>query len=56
MITSLNPGIKTSTSGKAKFIFFNADGPGTYKVTIEGIDVDGRLGRQVYRFSVEAKN
>ncbi|MFP5080954.1 TonB-dependent receptor [Pedobacter sp. JCM 36344] len=51
-----NPGVKTDISGKTTFSFFNADGPGTYKVTIEGIDAEGRLGRKVYIFSVEAKN
>jgi hypothetical protein len=51
-----NPGVKTDLKGKAIFNFFNADGPGTYKVTIEGIDAEGRLGRKVYSYSVGAKN
>jgi len=48
-----NPTIVTSLDGKASFDFFNADGKGTYKVVIEGIDIEGKLGRQVYRYKVE---
>lgn len=48
-----NPTIVTGLDGKAKFDFFNADGKGTYKVVIEGIDIEGNLGRQVYRYKVE---
>ncbi|MFD2874298.1 hypothetical protein ACFS5N_17585 [Mucilaginibacter ximonensis] len=47
-----SPYIKTDASGKTTFSFFNADGPGRYKVTIEGINADGQLGRQVYRYTV----
>ncbi|MCR8561019.1 TonB-dependent receptor [Mucilaginibacter sp. BJC16-A38] len=48
-----NPNIITDKDGKASFSFFNADGKGTYRVVVEGIDVDGNLGRQVYRYKVE---
>jgi TonB-dependent SusC/RagA subfamily outer membrane receptor len=48
-----NPEIKTDKEGNASFDFYNADGTGTYKVTIEGIDKDGNIGRQVYRYKVE---
>jgi hypothetical protein len=48
-----NPYIITDANGKASFSFFNADSPGTYRVVIEGIDADGNLGRQVYRFKVQ---
>ncbi|MDR6941429.1 carboxypeptidase-like regulatory domain-containing protein [Mucilaginibacter pocheonensis] len=48
-----NPNIKTTTEGKVKFDFFNADDKGTYKVVIEGINAAGELGRQVYRYKVE---
>jgi hypothetical protein len=47
------PNIITDKDGKASFSFFNADGKGTYRVVIEGIDTDGNLGRQVYRYKVE---
>ncbi|HEY8930482.1 MAG TPA: carboxypeptidase regulatory-like domain-containing protein [Mucilaginibacter sp.] len=48
-----NPNIITDKDGKASFSYFNADGKGTYRVVIEGIDDDGNLGRQVYRYKVE---
>ena len=48
-----NPYLKTNESGKTSFSFFNADGPGTYKVVVEGINADGQLGRQVYKYKVE---
>jgi uncharacterized protein YfaS (alpha-2-macroglobulin family) len=48
-----NPYLKTDADGKASFNFFNADGPGTYKVIVEGINAAGELGRQVYNYTVE---
>ena len=48
-----NPTIVTGPDGKASFEFFNADGKGTYRVVVEGIDVEGNLGRQVYRYKVD---
>jgi len=48
-----NPYLKTDADGKTSFNFFNADGPGAYKVIVEGINADGELGRQVYRYTVE---
>jgi TonB-dependent SusC/RagA subfamily outer membrane receptor len=48
-----NPEIQTSKDGKATFDYYNADGTGTYKVTIEGIDTNGNIGRMVYRYKVE---
>jgi len=48
-----NPEIKTDKDGNASFEYYNADGAGTYKVTIEGIDKDGNIGRQVYRYEVK---
>ena len=48
-----NPKIKTFASGRASFSFFNADGPGNYKVVVEGINAAGELARQVYRYEVE---
>jgi hypothetical protein len=49
-----NPYLKTDVNGKTVFNYFNADGPGNYKVIVEGINAAGELGRQVYRYSVEA--
>ncbi len=48
-----SPSIITGANGKASFEYFNAGSPGTYRVVIEGIDVDGNLGRQVFRYKVE---
>lgn len=48
-----NPEIVTDKDGKALFDYYNADGKGTYRVVIEGIDEKGNLGRQVYRYKVE---
>ena len=48
-----NPNIITDKDGNALFEFFNAGGKATYRVVIEGMDADGDLGRQVYRYKVE---
>ncbi|WP_179414382.1 TonB-dependent receptor [Mucilaginibacter sp. E4BP6] len=48
-----NPNIVTDKSGNASFDYFNAGSKGTYRVIIEGMDVDGNIGRQVYRYKVE---
>jgi hypothetical protein len=48
-----NPNIITNKSGNASFEYFNAGSKGTYRVIIEGIDIDGNLARQVYRYKVE---
>ncbi|MGY4383468.1 hypothetical protein ACVWYN_000487 [Pedobacter sp. UYP24] len=47
-----NASVKTYSTGKAKLNYFNGDGPGTYKVIVEGINADGQIGRQVYLYSV----
>jgi hypothetical protein len=48
-----NPTIVTDASGKATVEFYNTDGLGTYKAVIEGINDNGKVGRQVYRYSVQ---
>jgi hypothetical protein len=48
-----NPNIITDKDGKASFEYFNAGSPGVYRVVIEGIDAEGNLGRQVFRYKVE---
>jgi len=48
-----NPEIKTGKDGNASFDYYNADGTSTYKVTVEGIDDNGNVGRVVYRYKVE---
>ena len=47
------PELKTDANGNASFEYYNADGAGTYKITIEGIDKDGNIGTQVFRYRVE---
>lgn len=47
------PEIKTSEDGNASFDYYNADGTGTYKLTVEGIDESGDIGRAVYRYVVK---
>ena len=49
-----NPKVVTDkATGTAKFDFFNADGTGTYRAIIEGIDDKGNIGRTVYRYTVK---
>lgn len=48
-----NPEIMTDKNGGAKFDYYNADGPGSYRVVIEGIDEKGNLGRQIFRYKIE---
>lgn len=49
-----NPRVNTDkATGAASFDFFNADGRGSYRAIIEGIDADGNIGRAVYRYKVE---
>jgi len=48
-----NPTIVTDTTGKAKIEFFNSDGIGNYKAVIEGLNANGKLGRQVFRYTVQ---
>ena len=47
------PDVTTSTNGTASFKYFNADGTGNYRVVVEGIDINGNIGRQVLRYKVE---
>ncbi|MGF7082683.1 carboxypeptidase-like regulatory domain-containing protein [Mucilaginibacter sp. UYCu711] len=48
-----NPRVLTRSVGQAKVSYFNSDQTGTYRVTIEGINADGQLARQVYRYKVQ---
>lgn len=47
-----NPNIITDKDGKASFEFYNNDTKGTYRVVVEGIDDEGKLGRAIYRYTV----
>jgi len=48
-----SPKIVTDKTGLTSFEFYNADGRGTYRATIEGIDADGNLGRYILRYTVK---
>ena len=47
-----NPGVVTSAEGVADIEFFT-ENPGSYRVLVEGVDEDGRLGRQIFKFQVK---
>lgn len=47
------PNIVTDESGKATFDFYTSDEPGEYLITIEGLDFNGRLGRETVTVSVK---
>jgi len=47
------PDVTTDADGNASFNFFNADGVGTYRVEVQGIDSKGNLGMQVFRYKVQ---
>ena len=48
-----NPDVNTASNGKTSLEYFNADGKGTYRVVVEGIDADGNIGQQVFSYKVE---
>ena len=48
-----NPHVITNSTGKASVEFFNADFPGIYRVIIEGITSEGKIGRVVYKYEVK---
>jgi len=48
-----NPNIVTDSNGSATFQFYNADGRGSKRVIVEGVDANGNVGWQVYRYNVE---
>jgi hypothetical protein len=50
-----NPNITTDNTGRASFEYHNAGSPGTYRVIVEGMDAEGRIGREVFRYKVAAE-
>lgn len=49
-----NPRINTDkTTGAASLQFYNADGTGSYRAVVEGIDKNGHVGRFVYHYKVQ---
>ena len=47
------PNLITGKDGKTSFEYFNAGSQGNYRVVVEGIDNQGNIGRQVYRYKVQ---
>ncbi len=47
------PNIVTDEDGAASFEFYTAETPGTYRIVVEGLDVNGRLARAVHYITVE---
>ncbi|MGF1923748.1 MAG: hypothetical protein ACQUHE_06185 [Bacteroidia bacterium] len=47
-----NPKVVTDATGNFSFEFFNADGRGSYRAVVEGVDKDGNVARTVYRYKV----
>lgn len=47
------PNLVTNKEGNASFEYYNAGSKGTYRVVVEGINDEGYLGRQVYRYEVK---
>ncbi|RZL42592.1 MAG: TonB-dependent receptor, partial [Pedobacter sp.] len=48
-----NPNVATNEKGQANLNFFNANTRGIYKVTVEGMDSFGTIGRNVYTYEVK---
>ncbi|MFC4212056.1 TonB-dependent receptor plug domain-containing protein [Pedobacter lithocola] len=48
-----NPQVVADKDGKAKFDFYNADEPGTYRVVLEGVNAEGHLGRKIFTYDVK---
>jgi TonB-dependent SusC/RagA subfamily outer membrane receptor len=48
-----DPAVLTGADGKASVQYFNAGSSGTYRVVMEGIDAEGNIYRQVYRYKVQ---
>jgi len=48
-----NPKVMTDKNGNATVEFYNADGKGSYRAILEGIDANGNIGRYVYHYTVQ---
>jgi hypothetical protein len=48
-----NPHVATKDGGKGTVSYYNTDQPGIYRVVVEGIDIEGNLGRSVYTYEVK---
>jgi len=47
------PQMVSNASGKAQISYFNTDVPGTYRVVVEGIDINGNLARKILTYEVK---
>ncbi|WP_286844783.1 MULTISPECIES: carboxypeptidase-like regulatory domain-containing protein [Sphingobacterium] len=47
------PNLITPKDGKTHFEFFTSDEPGTYKLTVEGISMDGKIAHLEYLIAVK---
>jgi hypothetical protein len=47
------PLILTDKEGKSAFSYYNSDAKGPYRVTIEGVDANGNIGRTVYKYQLK---
>ncbi|MBC7653416.1 MAG: carboxypeptidase regulatory-like domain-containing protein [Oligoflexus sp.] len=47
-----NPFVVTDKDGKGSFEFYNSDDKGPYKITVEGIDANGNIGRGIYTYEL----
>lgn len=47
------PFVVTDKTGKGTFSFYNSDAKGPYRVTIEGVDANGNIGRTVYKYQLK---
>lgn len=48
-----NPAVTTTGAEPLTLEYYNADGKGTYRAVVEGIDKDGNVSRFVYRYTVK---
>ncbi|WP_316737137.1 TonB-dependent receptor [Pedobacter aquatilis] len=48
-----NPLVVTNEKGTASFEFYNAQEAGTYRMLIEGVDLEGNLARKVFNYEVK---
>ena len=48
-----NPNLTTDKTGNTTLEYFNGDNKGLYRITIEGVDGSGNIGRAVYRYLVK---
>ena len=48
-----NANIRLDTSGKSSFNYFNGDGPGSYKIIVQGVSSDGLLGAKTSNYPVK---